>query len=139
MLMHFQSQAYNKKWSWIFPFYRIRKFKSNKRSRWDFASCWEVSITIYLAWSFNRKHFHMSLQKILQLEEYLVLQHLSKSEKFLMQNNFKIICYFKFVGSWGGRIFGRQKDLWEFREGSSKTSDLLKTSWFRKASFCCVL
>lgn len=60
----------------------------------------------------------MSLQKILQLEKYLVLQHLSKSEKFLTENNFKIICYFKFVGSWGGRIFGGQKDLWGFRGGS---------------------
>jgi len=59
----------------------------------------EVGITIHLAWIFFY-HFHTSLQKIEEyLEEYSVLQHLSKSEKFHMENTLKIICYFKFVGS----------------------------------------
>lgn len=33
------------------------------------------------------------------MDKYLILQHLSKSEKLPMKSNFKIIFYFNFVGS----------------------------------------
>lgn len=50
------------------------------------------------------------------MDKYLILQHLSKSEKLPMKNNFKIIFYFNFVGSLVEWIFGRQRNLWGFTE-----------------------
>lgn len=39
------------------------------------------------------------------------------------------------MGSWGGRIFGRQKDLWGFREGSFSHQTCWKPPLLGKLSF----
>lgn len=65
----------------------------------------------------------------------MVLQHLSKSVKFLTDNKFEITSYFKFVGILGGRIFGRQKDVVRFKESSFSHQTCCKIPVFRKLSF----
>lgn len=71
------------------------------------------------------------------MDKYLILQHLSKSEKLPMKNNFKIIFYFNFVGSLVEWIFGRQRNLWGFTEKFLNHHTCQKPPALGKL-FCCV-